>query len=69
MSGISPEAALAVTPFFVPLLIISGFLFFVLLRGQTQHEQRIARLEATPRWVAASPLASARRLPQPILPV
>lgn len=65
----TPDAALAVVPFFVPLVIVFCGLFFALARGQTQAIRRIELLEQkvellragakAPRFLSRSPLAVA----------
>jgi hypothetical protein len=41
----TPESALAVVPFFVPLVIVFCGAFFGLARGQTQAVRRLELLE------------------------
>ena len=73
----SPEAALAVVPFFAPLVVIFCGLFFGLARGHTQTlrrldllEQKVELLRAgakAPRLLAGtsrSPLAVATGVPK-----
>jgi hypothetical protein len=46
MPTISADAALAVVPFFVPLIIVVCCLFYALARGQISTHQRLTLLEA-----------------------
>jgi len=71
----SPESALAVVPFFVPIVVVFGALFFGIARSQTQSAQRIELLEQkvellraaakAPRILGRSPLAVAAAAGQP----
>lgn len=66
----SPDSALAVVPFFVPLVIVFCGAFFGLARGQTQVirrldllEQKVELLRAgakAPRLLSRSPLAASK---------
>lgn len=66
----SPEAALAVVPFFAPLVVIFCGLFFGLARGHTQTLRRLDLLEQkmellragakAPRLFSRSPLAASQ---------
>jgi hypothetical protein len=73
----SPESMIAVVPFFVPLVVVFGALFFGIARSQTQSVRRIELLEQkvellrngakAPRLVAGisrSPLAAAAGQPK-----
>lgn len=57
----SPDAALAVVPFFVPLVIVFCGLFFGLARGQSHALRRIELLEQKVELLRAG--AKAPRLP------
>jgi hypothetical protein len=67
MPAITADSALAILPFFGPLLIFVCFTSFMLARGHVQHEIRLDILEgrmAARRTATApklSPLASFRR--------
>ncbi len=69
MPEITGDAALAVVPFFAPLLIFVCFTTYMLGRGLTQHERRLEVLEGRldrHRLVGAvapriSPLAASAR--------
>ena len=73
MPEITGDAALAVVPFFAPLLIVVCFMSYMLSFRLTQHERRLELLEGRldrHRLVGAtapriSPLASAARISKP----
>jgi hypothetical protein len=72
MPEITGDAALAVVPFFGPLLIFVCFTTFMMARNLTQHERRLELLEGRldrHRFVGAtvprlSPMASLTRVKQ-----
>jgi len=74
MPELTGDAALAVIPFFGPLLLFVCFTTFMMARNLTQHERRLELLEGRldrHRIVGAtapriSPIASVSRLKQPV---